>query len=75
MKKAELLHRGRELELYLQEAIHNSRSKTVVTCMPETRKIKTFCGLPNSTSGVSIADWIDDLEIAFSAREYTDSQK
>ena len=75
MKKAELQHRVCELELDLKEAFHNSRSETVVTCLPETRKIKTFCSRPKSTSAVSIDDWIDELEIAFFAREYTDSQK
>ena len=42
--------------------------------MTETRKIKAFCGRLNSTSDASFDDLIDDLEIAFSAREYINSQ-
>ena len=78
MKKAELQHRVHELEIELLEAKHRSQSKQVIekqTFIPETRKLKTFCGRPMSKSDVSIDDWIDEIEIVFSARKYTDLQK
>lgn len=78
MKKAELQHRVHELEMELLEAKYRSQSKQVIekqTFIPETRKIKTFCGRPKSKSDISVDDWIDDIEIAFSARKYSDTQK
>lgn len=53
MKKAELQHRVHELEMELLEAKHRSQSKQVIekqTFIPETRKIKTFCGRPKNSA-------------------------
>ena len=56
----------------------NTNKKTVIekqVFIPSTTKIKTFSGRPVSISDLSIDDWIDELEITFSARKYTDEQK
>ena len=76
MRKADLQKRVHELEIQLHEEKH--KSKTVIekqVYIPATTKLKTFSGRPVSKSDLSIDDWIDGLEIAFSARQYTDEQK
>lgn len=55
-----------------------SQSKHVIekqTFIPETRIIRTFCDHSRSKSDISVGDWIDDIEIAFLARKYSDTQK
>ncbi|XP_062589604.1 uncharacterized protein LOC134251234 [Saccostrea cucullata] len=76
MNKRDLQNRIHELE---QELLEEKLSKPKVvekhTFIPESRKIKTFSGRPKTENDVSIDDWIDDLEVAFAARERTDAQK
>ena len=37
--------------------------------IPESRNIKNFSGRPKSDNDPSVDDWIDDLELAFAARQ------
>jgi hypothetical protein len=76
MNKKELQHRVHELE---QELLKQKQSKPNVIekhmFIPKSRNIKNFSGRPKSENDPSIDDWIDDLELAFAARERTDAQK
>jgi hypothetical protein len=79
MNKWQLQNRVRELEMELLEAKAQSKPMETkvekLSFITETRKIKTFSGRPESKTDVSVDDWIDDIEMAFSARKYTNSQK
>lgn len=76
MNKKELQNRVYELEQELLEA-KISKAKVIEkhTFFAENRKLRTFSGRPKNDGDPSIDDWIDDLEIAFSARGRTDAQK
>jgi hypothetical protein len=73
----QLQNRVRELEMELLEATAQPKPVEVekLSFIPETRKIKTFSGRPESKSDVSVDNWIDDIEMTFPARKYTNSQK
>lgn len=76
MNKKELQNRVYELEQELLEA-KISKAKVIEkhTFFAENRKLRTFSGRPKNDGDPSIDDWIDDLDIAFSARGRTDAQK
>lgn len=45
------------------------------TFVAKNLKLRTFSGRPKNDGNLSIDDWIDDLEIALTARARTDAQK
>ena len=73
MNKAQLQHRVKELEMELLETKINKNVIVKNVLVPESRKIKTFSGL--SSCKLSIDEWVDDIDLIFSARKYTDSEK